>query len=122
MIAASFTDLLQKPWSDMNCGEAVVEGLRRQGQHRASLHVPTDPVSAARCVASGFYRWDRVGSETCNAIPGDLIVSEGEMGWHVSLCVNRQYVLTSHKRQGVRMMRIGAISDIEGVYRWGGGE
>lgn len=122
MIKIGLDDLLGRVWGQMNCGEATVEGLRRQGQIRASQHLPTDIESASRLIAGGGEQWRCVGLEGCLAKPGDIVVSEGPLGWHVSLCTGPRYVLTSSIRHGVHLLALSRVQGVQGVYRWGGEE
>ena len=121
------SDLLARPWSDMHCGEAVVEGLQRLGMAEAALYVPADQSAAARVVealegGAPEGRWGFVSYEAHRAQVGNLIVADGPEGaedvYHVSLVIAPGMTLTSSRRHGVHCVPLAKTRNVRGVYRW----
>lgn len=120
----NLNDLFTHSWGSMPCGVAVAEGLRRMGQPDAADHLPTDQESASRLLAALTATggpWAMIGTDRCCARPGDVLVSEtpGE-DWHVSLCTDPVYALTSTRSHGVHRIRIARMQRVTGVYRFQG--
>jgi hypothetical protein len=114
-----YSDLLGTPWSELNCGEVVAEGLNRMGLQKASQAVPTDQQTAANLVAANFGHWQFVSYDVRDAQVGDLILSDGpEQDLHVSLVIEPRRALTSAKRVGVYAPPISRITQVRGVYRF----
>jgi hypothetical protein len=119
-----FDDLFSLSWEEMNCGQAVAEGLRRLGMMEAADHIPTDQETGARLIAAVVGEggpWALVGEEGCAARRvGDVISFETDGGWHVSVVVDGTYVLSSSKGRGPYLIRRARLRGVTGVYRWEG--
>jgi cell wall-associated NlpC family hydrolase len=120
-----YSDLLARPWAEMNCGEVVAEGLRRLGMTKAAEHIPVDQAAAARVLRNdgrtgGWFRFAEPDMKHW-ASPGDLVVADGPGGsdvYHVSLVLEGGQTLTSTERHGVHCVPVMRTHGVRAIYRW----
>jgi hypothetical protein len=122
----NYVDMLGRPYSEVHCGQAVAEGLRRLGMADAARTVPESDQEAAERVSELRLEdpgsWERIGDETHQASrEGDIVMLRrpgGKTG--IALFLGDDLFLTSTMAQGVvatpsRRLPRGCL----GVYRWG---
>lgn len=120
-----YSDLLGRAWEKMNCGEVVVEGLRRMGMEDAAEYVPVDQKSAARAMQGdgSVGAWFMVAEPDMRhyAEEGDLVVSDGPDAddvYHVALVLAGGQTLTSSKGHGVHCWPVMKTEGVRAIYRW----
>jgi hypothetical protein len=122
-----YSHLLDRPWSEHNCSSVVRTALNgwfeRGGDTRrvTELDLPSCRLSGHRALrqysTGGSEVWVYVSEDATKAETGDVILSYGDRGPHVSLALGGGVALTSTQRRGVYAIGLRFITDVQGVFR-----